>query len=536
MAEWEWFDGLDTYGPTGFAAVAAGVAKPEGVALLGGEWNNVLAAGTAVTTAETSCVVVESLLGPGQALRVDFNGETSSSSGGIGKTLGDSYPAVAFGGVFQTDLQNQRKAFALSDGGSTQVAITIETTGRIGVRKGDATHATDGTPLGLSSESVSSFEAFSLAASIVIDNTAGSVVVELNGHEVINLAGVDTQQTLTAAADAVEVWCRGTNSQLAPALNRGTWITLDHMYVHAGSDELPTLALPMVETQFPNADDSIDFAAGSAVLGPTHGVDGESNAPGANQLALRRYTPDADGQLDEVWLLPAATSAAAKFTPAVYADSAGVPGVLLVSGPEVTGCLANVLLPMPLSAGEAVTAGTPIWLGYITDTSIALRESVADGLDGRKAANTYGSGVPSPAPAMSATPQPSWTIFGIVSGVTDDFWSVLDENPAAGDLSFMTSATLNAEDLLIFPNLVSTPTTIYAVKMAALMRRSDGGAREVDLRMKSAGVTGSGATPGLTPSTSYATVASYFAVDPDTLAAWNASGVNLAAGGYKITA
>jgi hypothetical protein len=535
-ADWEWFDGLDAYGPTGFLAVDAGVPKPEGVALLGGEWNNILADGLAVTAAGTNCVVVDALTGVGRALRVDFNFSGAGSAGGLGKTLGGNFGGVMVGGVFQTDLQNLRKAFMFSDAGAWQCAVTIETNGKIGVRTADGSFATDGEVLALSEDSVSSYEAFSLVIAATFPEAGGSVKVWLNGHVILDETGLPTRSTPGETVDAVEIWIRGTNLQNPPAIERGTWIALDHVYIRAWEaavfeDPLP---LPMVETAFPIADDTQhDFAFGAAVLGDTAAADDDANAPGANQLVLRRYTPDADGQLDEVWVLPAATSAGAKFTPCVYSDAAGVADARLTTGPEVVGCAAGVLLEMPLTTPQALVAGTAIWLGYIVDTSVAVAVSEIDGVSGRRAASAYGSGAPATAPALVVGP--SWVIFGIVSGVADDFWSVIDENPAAGDLSYLTSDAIGDQDLYIFPELSSTPTTIIAVKIAAVMRRVTGGASEVDLQMVSGGVTGAGSDPGLTPSGGYATIASYFTTDPDTGAAWNASGVNLAKVGYEIT-
>jgi hypothetical protein len=72
-----------------------------------------------------------------------------------------------------------------------------------------------------------------------------------------------------------------------------------------------------------------------------------------------------------------------------------------------------------------------------------------------------------------------------------------------------------------------------AVKVVA--RRANSGFRLMDCRTKSAAVTGSGDNSGQALAATKATLTSYFNTDPDTGAAWNASGVNLAMHGYKIT-
>ncbi len=134
---------------------------------------------------------------------------------------------------------------------------------------------------------------------------------------------------------------------------------------------------------------------------------------------------------------PGATSETAKFKAVAYADSTGAPGSLLSSGTEVVGCTSGSTLTGALVTPQSLTAGTPCWIGFITDTSVILQQADS-GTSGYKASNTYASGAPGTAPAMTGG-QASWLLYGNVSGITGHNWLELDNNPALGDLSSVYS-------------------------------------------------------------------------------------------------
>ncbi len=63
---------------------------------------------------------------------------------------------------------------------------------------------------------------------------------------------------------------------------------------------------PKVETTVPTGDSATAFLLGAGVLGAVAAYQGftTTNAPGANQLFLRKYTPTADCTLNSVALVP----------------------------------------------------------------------------------------------------------------------------------------------------------------------------------------------------------------------------------------
>ncbi len=221
-----------------------------------------------------------------------------------------------------------------------------------------------------------------------------------------------------------------------------------------------------------------------------------------------------------------------KFKAVAYADSAGAPGSLLSSGTEVVGCTSGSTLTGALITPQSLTAGTPCWIGFITDTSVVLQQADA-GTAGSKASNTYTGGAPGTAPAMTGG-QASWLLYGNVSGITAHNWLELANNPALGDLSYVYSDTVNDEDLFTFGALSVTPDTIYTVAVKGNIRREAGGSPTLDFRTKSGGTTSSGGTTGIGPGATYEWRGSFFPLDPNTGVAWTASGLNAATSGMKI--
>ena len=104
--------------------------------------------------------------------------------------------------------------------------------------------------------------------------------------------------------------------------------------------------------------------------------------------------------------------------------------------------------------------------------------------------------------------------------------------PAGGDLSCVSSNTVGAEDLYNFSSLSSTPYNIAGVKVSALLRKTDSGARTVTVPLKSGSVEAAGSSQ--TPIASYVYYSNYQDTDPNTSASWTESGVNSLTAGAKI--
>jgi hypothetical protein len=256
------------------------------------------------------------------------------------------------------------------------------------------------------------------------------------------------------------------------------------------------------------------------------------SAPGANELFLRPFTTGPSATLASVNCIPGATSASAKFKAVVYADSSGAPtGATKATGAEVTGTTSGTTLTSAFASPPTLSASTVYWLGFITDTSVLLQESDSNTL-AYKAANTYGSGPPT-TPTMTGN-QGSWVIWGALN-TTGVNWYEENIDPAPGDISYVTDSTSGHEDLYSFPALTTpNPTTVYAVAVKGYIRKTDAGARTVDLRCKSSTTDSAGTNAGQTPATTYGWLDSFFETDPNGSIAWTATAVNSATSGFKV--
>jgi hypothetical protein len=101
-----------------------------------------------------------------------------------------------------------------------------------------------------------------------------------------------------------------------------------------------------------------------------------------------------------------------------------------------------------------------------------------------------------------------------------------------GDTDYVSSATPGDIDRYAFDDLASTPTTIHAVQTRITARKDDVTTRAIRASMDSGGTIASGVTTGT--GTSYADVTDIFTTDPNTSAAWTASGVNAVKAGPEV--
>ena len=102
---------------------------------------------------------------------------------------------------------------------------------------------------------------------------------------------------------------------------------------------------------------------------------------------------------------------------------------------------------------------------------------------GYTASVTYSSAPPSTAPSMSSG-QYSLQVWGNVTGMSTNYTET-NEVPPGGDVSCVTSSTVGAEDRYNFGSFSSTPSNIAGVKVSALLRKTDSGARTVTVQLKS---------------------------------------------------
>jgi hypothetical protein len=486
-------EGFDKYG--GANSYGAGVSA----LLTAGEWNSTSA----------SPAIVAPLSQTGQAL----------SLGTITKTLPGAYGRLIGGLRFNSPLGTVNLGLQFLDGGSSQAAVQINTTGTVSVRNG---LFNSGTVLGTSTASITANTTHYIEFDITLAN-AGSYQVWMDGVSILSGSG-DTTTTANSSATGIAIQTAG-----------GTAI-VDDFYVFDASGTTNNAALltsPRIETQFPTGDAAVQFAAGAAILGSSVTRSGTNQATIANQMRLRAVTPAVACTLNSIAFQAGGTgNGAIQLRPVVYSNVGAAPGVLLVSGATVTGTTAGAVKTMPVSTPLALTAGTTYWIGHMCDVAqgAALTQLSAANDDVTSTA-TFAAGAPGSAPTGTAAVGTVLWANVTVSGAN---WFAVSQAPPQGNLSYVFDAVVAHEDLYTYPPLSVPPSAIYAVAVKANLSKSDAGAKTVSMRMKSGATDSAGTTASAAPGTGYGWLSSHFATDPATGAAWTLTGINAAQSGVKI--
>jgi hypothetical protein len=430
------------------------------------------------------------------------------------RSLANNYARLIGGIAMQSNLQNS-SGVVLSDSGSSQCAIGFNSAGNLVLWQGGI----NGTQIDITSSPITANSWHYVEWDLTF-SSSGNYSLWLDG--VLAFSGVGNLRT-------------SGNSTANTISLSGHIINFDDMYLFdsTGSTNNAQRGDSRIETLFPTADASVAFAPSQGVIGAYYSINGLNGYLSANQLYLRKYTAPVSGTLNSISVMPNQSSGMINFKPAIYADNVGSPGTLLSSGAAVNGCVGGTPVVMPLTTPQSLTAGTPYWLGYVTDTDLnTLRQDAAAAQtnSGYQAGISYTSGPPSTAPSMGSG-NSSLMVWGNMTGMSTNYTET-SEMPPGGDLSCVASSTVGAEDLYNFTSLSSAPSNIAGVKISTLLRKTDSGARTVSVQLKSGSTEVSSAA--VTASSSYTYYTNYQDTDPDTSAAWTASGINSLAAGAKI--
>jgi hypothetical protein len=469
-------DGFDKYGPVNF--------NPS--TYLSAEY----------TTVSGVSQILAGLSSSGSALNFTGNNAT------VTKSLGANYSRLIGGMRFSSSLAGANGGITFFDAATAQASISINSTsGTIKVTNGVST----GTTLGTSVASVAANSVHYLEWDISFAN-AGSYQVWLDGVSILSGSG-DTTFTANNFANAFQV---GVGAG-------GGSFTVDDLYIFDSTgttNNAPLLTSPRIETQFPIADSAVQFGIGAATLGSGGLVSRGANpavAAIAAALLVRPLTPSRSCTLNSISFTPLFSNPSANYRVCVYTDSAGNPGTLMASSGVLTGATSGTVVTGTLTTPQSLIAGTQYWLGFISDVAASNIASYEITAQGRYAANTFASGPPATAPAMTvATTTP--LVWGGVTNTNANFYEV-GLNPTSGNLSYLFDATVGHEDLYTYPSFVVPPLTIYGVAVKANVAKSDAGAKTVSVRLKS-GITDSpGSVSSFAPAASYGWMTSLFPND-----------------------
>jgi hypothetical protein len=489
MAEIFW-DGFDKYGPVNSYPTNS---------TMGSEWT---------TVPSSSASFVAGRFSNSLALQMTYSFVSAS------RTLPSNYSRL-IGGIALNPNLSGNSGVILGDAGTNQCAVGFNSSGKLVLWNGGL----GGTQVAISTASITANTWHYVEWDLTFASS-GSYNVYLDGVSVFSGTGNLKNSS---------------NSYANQVILGGNTCNFDDMYLFdsTGSTNNAVRGDSRIETLFPTADASVAFTPSQGVIGAYYSLSNSTTYMSGGQLYLRKFTAPVSGTLHSISIMPATTSSGANFKPAIYADNSGSPGTLLSTGSQVTGATALTAVTMPLTTAQSLTAGTSYWIGYVTDTTLSMQRDDNSSFAtnaGYSASVTYTSAPPSTTPSMSSG-QTSVQLWGNVTGMATNY-SEVNEVPPGGDLSCVTSSTVGAEDRYSFNSLSSTPSNIGGVKVSALLRKTDVGARTITVQLKSGSTEVAGSSQS--PATSYSYFANYLDTDPNTSAAWTASGVNSVTAGTKV--
>lgn len=222
----------------------------------------------------------------------------------------------------------------------------------------------------------------------------------------------------------------------------------------------------------PNTPANPAIASANPYVGFPSAFTGNTTPQPGNTLILVPIIPSGTMILNSISVMPAASSAGAKFTGVLYNDvnlinAAGtayvdIPSSLVETGSEVTGCTAGTAITSVLPVPVTLIGGVTYWIGFLMDTPVAL-QLASLGTQGVSQTVTYTNGPPNPFQTTSLsgvtvggstvgslqtqynTAQPNWQLWGnMVTISPDDALNNFGAFQVGGAGSFFTALTLQA--------------------------------------------------------------------------------------------
>jgi len=424
----------------------------------------------------------------------------------------------------------------LRDGATAQCTVVFESSGSIVLKSGGSA----GTVLATYASAFAQDVWSHFQVRVVINNTTGAITVRKNGSatDSFTATGLNTRGgTTNNYANVVTLQGGSANGPI-----------IDDVLMYSGSAPAPNdwigdtravCLMPKLDTAQKNF---AEFPAGNtSVLGHTAlGINQAMTAntiywTGSALVSSATYVPVRGGQIAKVTMLSTQAVGSGHFRAAVYANDgpSNQPGTLVGISNEITslpGGNANVDFPFP--AGSGLVPGRGYYVALIADTAWGL--GVASATAGEASYSSpvsYAAGFPSTAPT-TLTPLSGNLIEGQIT-LSGNATCVSELNVNA-DTDYVFSGNVNDADLYDMAELAYVPAAIVGVVSKIYCKKSDAGARNGQLLLKSGATQVTGTDTPL--SSTYTYLSRVDAVDPNTGAAWTAAGIAAAQVGQKVTA
>lgn len=423
---------------------------------------------------------------------------------------------------------SQYSAFIFSDAGTAQFSITFdESTSNIYLRSGGAT----GTILAtIGSFTLNNWDSYQFKA-VVNGTAAGTFELRKNGSTTPLWSGTG----LNLRAGTVNNYVN--RLQVIASVAGGNHFVIDDLFLCSGSGGAPNdwpSDLRCV-TNRPTATVQAQFSQSPAATTWGQATNNTTTTLGAGTIYFTPVTAPYNGTVSTLtgYLSVALTGS---LNVALYADNG--------SGTAPVGLLAQGTTKVNPGVGsQAFTLGSPVTVTGGTKYWLAIWSSVSatsGALNGGSRATqslTFTGTFPATASAgvLAGGLVPPF-VMADLTGIPSH--SLVTDNTADGDTSYVYSATVGQEDLYSFASLASqgfTPASIAGVIPFGVLRKSDSGARTVSIRAKS-GATDAAALTNSGLGLSYSFQGTWLATDPNTGAAWTTVGVDALQVGLKVDA
>lgn len=407
--------------------------------------------------------------------------------------------------------------FILYDNTTAQCSISVNaTSGLISLIEGAS-----GTTIATSSAAVTGGVTHYLEFDITIAS-AGAYKIYLDGALILNGTG-DTKQSSNSSVNVIGLRTSSTGSNY-----------FDDIYIFdtTGSyNNQCLLTSPIVYTQLPSADSVNQFTNEATIIGNIVGQGGVNY--NANNTYVIPVTCSVNIAVTAINISTiTAIYGGDLYIPVIYSDSGGKPHTLVASGSSTNGSSSSTISNFPLSVSYTLSANTPYWIGFLSNSNTQIFEDTLNGLSSASCPSTFTSGALS---TFGTVTNNSYcpVIFASCSPPAHNFLDH-DFNPSVQDLAYVDSATVGNYDLYDFPNLPPNITTVYSVSVVGNARLPLAGARTINLLTSSGGTISSGNVSGLSVTVTYTSYESNFDSNPNTGSSWTVSAINAALHGMQV--
>jgi hypothetical protein len=410
----------------------------------------------------------------------------------------------------------------IADGLTSQVTIIWQNNGDILVRRGDWN---TGTLILTGAGAFISNTWAHFQIKVVIHPTNGSVEIRKNGSatNTWSVTGVNTQATGNTQATMFAY-----GADFGPSFSA---ITVDDMLVYSGAGAAPNDWVGDVRAMLltPHADTAmaawIPYPSTTLVFGPATSSTG--TVPANRLTCCGPYKPTRSGVLTKLTIQTNVTYTG-KLRLAIYLDDgASGPGTLLVVSNEVVNPGAAATIDVVIPGTASVDSGRFYWFAFFQDA--ALTNGWRCQSAGSKYVDLpYTGGFPDPMPdALTVqTGQQPWA-----NATYTGHCTVVSEQIGNEDVDYLYSATVGAEDRYVLSDAPPSAFQVIGVTSKMLARKSDPGARTIQL------VLASGAVVQTTDALLSSTYQHHYrvdAVDPATGVPWTRAGLNALQLGCKV--